>query len=303
MRVTNKMITKNAQEYINRNLSNLNDVSNQLYSGKLLQSPSQNPFNATRIMDYNTQLARKEQYEKNIKEVQGFMDVSDSALNQVTEAMKKVKELTLKASNGIYGDDELQMMSEEIDALIETMVDSLNTTFENKHIFGGYQTDKPPFTIDRSSGVPVVSYNGDQNHSKVEISNNVFVDRNIVGDEIIGTNNPINGHNLFDTLSEISNAFKTGNTGALSNLDDEIDHHTDTVLKVRGKVGALSSRMENSLAKTKEEILSVKSMLGNLDSVDFADKIIEYNSLDAIYKASLQVAASIIQPSLMDFLR
>ena len=85
MRVTTKMLTNNFQRNMNKSLNRFQKIQNQLASGKLVSKPSDNPFLATRIMDYETEIARKEQYERNIGDVTEFMDVTDTVLGQVTD--------------------------------------------------------------------------------------------------------------------------------------------------------------------------------------------------------------------------
>ena len=304
MRVTTNMLTNNYLKNMNKNLNKFQKIQNQLASGNLVSKPSDYPFLATRIMDYKTEIARKEQYERNIGDVTEFMDVTDTTLGQVTDQLNRFKELTVKA-DGTESDEDLKLIAEEFDQLIETMKDTLNSTFNGKYIFSGSAINEKPF--EEVNGK--IQYNGNNGTTKIEIAQGVYVDRNIPGSEVLGriqgtdANGNTTTYNIFDSLTKISEALKTGNRDDVDKYMEHIDSHIDNVIQVRGKVGSIQNRMDIMLDKTKEEILSATELLSNAQDVDYAEKFIEYMSLQASYQSTLQISSQIIQKSLLDFLR
>ena len=304
MRVTTKMLTNNFQKNMNKNLNRFQKIQNQLASGKLVSKPSDNPFLATRIMDYQTEIARKEQYERNIGDVTGFMDVTDTVLGQVTDQLNRFKELTVKADS-TESEADLKIIATEMDELMKTMTDTLNTTFNDKYIFSGTATNTKPFELNNGA----ITFNGNADTIKIEVGQGIYIDQNIPGQEVLGRieETDANGntvtYNVFDSMNKISEALKNGDTEQANKLMGHIDQHIDNVLQIRGKVGSVQNRMEIMLDKTKEEILSSTELLSNAQDVDYAEKFIEYMALQASYQSTLQISSQIIQPSLLDFLR
>ena len=304
MRVTTKMLTNNFQKNMNKNLNRFQKIQNQLASGKLVSKPSDNPFLATRIMDYETEIARKEQYERNIGDVTEFMDVTDTVLGQVTDQLNRFKELTVKADS-TESEADLKIIATEMDELMKTMTDTLNTTFNDKYIFSGTATNTKPFELNNGA----ITFNGNADTIKIEVGQGIYVDQNIPGQEILGgiQETDANGntvtYNLFDSMNKISEALKNGDVEQANKFMGHIDQHIDNVLQIRGKVGSVQNRMDIMLDKTKEEILSSTELLSNAQDVDYAEKFIEYMSLQASYQSTLQISSQIIQPSLLDFLR
>lgn len=305
MRVTTKMLTNNFQRNMNTSLSKFQKLQNQLASGKLVSKPSDNPFLATRIMDYNTEIARKEQFERNIQDVTEFMDMTDSVLGQVTDQLNRFKELTVKAANATNTDDDLKIIASEFDELMQTMVDTLNTSFNDKYIFAGTATNDKPFELVNGT----IQFNGNAEKTEIEIAKGVYVSKNISGLEVLGgivetdANGNTTTYNLFDSLGKISEALKNGDRDQISQFMSHVDDHIDNVLQIRGKVGSVQNRMDIMLDKTREEILGVTELLSKAQDVDYAEKFIDYMSLQASYQATLQISSQIIQPSLLDFLR
>lgn len=302
MRITTKMMTSNFQRNLNNNLVNMQQLYNQVNTGKLISKPSDNPFLATRIMDYNTEIARKEQFQRNLDDVKGFMDMTDTIVGQLTNQMNRIKELTTKASSGTNSASDLAIIATEVDEIMATMVDTLNTSFEDKYIFGGTETNQKPFELVNGN----IAYQGNDEKTKVEIAKGVYIDRNITGTEILGgitVAGEAQPYNLFDSLNSISEALKNNDQAKLSSLTSHVDNHLDNVLKVRGKVGAVQQRIDLTIDKTKDEILNLTKLLSSKEDVDLAEKYIEYTSLQTSYMASLQISSQIIQPSLLDFLK
>lgn len=295
------MMTNNYQRNVNLNLNRMSTVQEQIATGKTISRPSQNPFLATRIMDYDTEIARKEQYERNIEDIDGFLTMTDAALGQLGDQFTRIKELVLKATNGTNTESDRQIIKEEVDQIINAMVDTLNTSYEDKYIFSGYQTDTRPFELVHNGTLNrEVVYHGDGNIGQVEITKGVTVFRNVSGKEVLGS---VNGRNLFESMIAISDALKANDVDALTELVADIDGHQENSLQLRGKVGAQQARLEMALERNKDEVLNLKTVLSEAEDVDYAEAMITYSILNTSYKASLQISSYIIQPTLLDFLR
>ena len=301
MRITNKMMTGNYQRNINANLKKMSEVQQQVASGKTISRPSQNPFLATRIMDYEAEIARKEQFERNIEDINGALTVTDTALGQIGDQLTRIKELTLQATNGTNTEEERQIIKTEVDQIINAMVDTLNTSYEDKYIFSGYQTDTKPFEmIHHGTNYREVVYHGDGHLAQVEISKGVTITRNITGNEVLGN---VNGRNLFESMIAISDALESNDVDALNDLIADIDGHQENSLQLRGKVGAQQNRLEMALERSKDEVLNLKTVLSESEDIDYAAAMIDYSVLMTSYQASLQISSKVIQPTILDFLR
>ncbi len=301
MRITTQIMTTNYTKNLNTNLNQLQSVTNQINTGQIVSKPSDNPFLATRMMEFEAEIASKEQYKRNIEDIDGFLTMSDSALGQLNDQFTRIKELTIQASTGTNTESELAVISKEVNQIIHSMVDTLNTNFEDKYIFSGYQTDTKPFElIENPDGTFEVRYHGDANVSKVEISKGIEASTNITGVEILGD---YNGRNLFESLNEISKALSANDQNALTGLLEEVNAHQSNILQLRGKVGAQQSRMEIALNRSENEILNLKNVLSKAADTDLASAIIEAKTLETAYLASLQASSYMFQPSLLNFLK
>ena len=55
----------------------------------------------------------------NISDGIGVANIQDGALGTIQDSLQRIRELSLKASNGIYGSDDKEMFQEEIDQLLQ----------------------------------------------------------------------------------------------------------------------------------------------------------------------------------------
>jgi len=71
---------------------------------------------------------------------------------------------------------------------------------------------------------------------------------------------------------------------------------------MRSRNGAMTNRLEAASARLEQIQGAVTEQLSNTEDADIARTIIEFNSQQAAYQASLRAGANIVQASLMDFL-
>ena len=97
---------------------------------------------------------------------------------------------------------------------------------------------------------------------------------------------------------------KANNADALRDVDIKaLQGRVDDILQVRARNGAMSNRLEAASTRLGQIQGAVNEQLSNTEDADFAKTMIEFNQQSAAYQASLRAGASIVQSSLMDFLR
>ena len=108
---------------------------------------------------------------------------------------------------------------------------------------------------------------------------------------------------LLDTLRGIAADLRSGDTAAMQADVTRIDKNLDDMLGVRALNGARQNRLESALSRMSQIEETTISRLSDTEDADIAETLIELNSQQTAYQAALKVGASILQTSLMDFLR
>jgi flagellar hook-associated protein 3 FlgL len=304
MRITNKYLVKTFLSDLNINLENMKKFQEQLSSGKELRRPSDDPFAVTRSMTLNSSINRNTQYQRNIEDSIGWLDTTDTALGQIGDSLQRIRELMLAASNGTNTQSELDAYRAEIQQKIEEIGQSGNTNFDGRYIFGGTLTTDKPFDVSKD-GSGEISYNGNDQVIKREISPGVTIDINVNGSQMLaGTDVKGTDHDMVSALQNVVSALNKGDYSALGgDLVDDVQANIDNILRLRADVGAKSNRMESAKSKNEDETLNLTEMLSKVEDIDIAEKIMQYKVMESVYQASLMSGAKIIQPSLIDFLR
>jgi len=144
MRVTQSMIANSSLKHLSQSYQQLKTYQDQLSTGKKISRASQDPVVAMNGMRYRTQVTETEQFKRNLSEVYNWMDTADSTLDQTTNALHRIRELTVQASNDTYEGTQRANIAKEITELREHLESLANTRSNGKYIFNGTNTTNPP---------------------------------------------------------------------------------------------------------------------------------------------------------------
>nr|WP_092074029.1 flagellar hook-associated protein FlgL [Dendrosporobacter quercicolus]NSL47800.1 flagellar hook-associated protein FlgL [Dendrosporobacter quercicolus DSM 1736]SDM75678.1 flagellar hook-associated protein 3 FlgL [Dendrosporobacter quercicolus] len=148
MRITNSMLTSNSVWNLNKNLQRLSQAQQTMASQSNIQLPSDDPVIATRAIKYRNYVSNVEQYQKNTEDATAWMKVTESAIGELTDVLKRIRELTVNGANdATLAASDKEAILTEVSQLKESVVDIMNTSYAGRYVFGGYSTDSPPYEI------------------------------------------------------------------------------------------------------------------------------------------------------------
>lgn len=316
-RVTTRALNDNIIQNLLVNRSKLNDLQEQISTGKKISKASQDASAALQIMNTRTSIEQTDNYVKNIEYASSEVDLTSSVIQKAIDTVQRAKELTVQAANGTNSTDQLQMISKEIDQLLQTVKDIGNTQFGSTYIFGGVNTQTAPYT---EAVTGEIKYNGTVStdpscQRNVEISPGVIVPMNVAGDAVFGeyyTTPPVppattpvdNGKGLIMTLSKLSQELKN-TPPVMDNIRSKItDLTTDmnTLLNVQAQVGGVSSRLTMTKNALQDNSISLTAFKNNAEGIDLAKAISDYKFQETALQSSLSVSAKSIQSSLLDYM-
>ena len=329
-RVTTSMLTNNYLDGMNKNLSNLQTINNQLTTGKEISRPSDNPYKVARTMQLYSSIDANKQYNENIKDTLNWLDTTDTALGQVTTVFQRIRELMVSAGNAAYGTQERESINNEVKERVGELGQILNTTFDGRYIFGGTKVASKPINVDKEASDGQILKYSDKNGNPVkyddlndelksqlganlttEVSQGVTIDYNVTAQSLMQFQD---GNESIDAMKLLSNI--VSNLGAdestadgkkkvdevtTNNLED-IDKVINNLLKIRSEVGAKQNRMESAQSQNEDSNYNMTDILSKTEDIDWTQKTIEYYMARTVYQASLQVSAQILPATLLDYL-
>ncbi len=308
MRVTQSMLSNNMLRNLNTNYGKMSKLQDQLNSGSKITRPSDDPVIAVRGMDHRTQLAKNEQYSRNMNDVHSWLDTTDEALDQVGNALHRIQELVTQAANDTNTTEERASITVELKQLQLQIRDIANSKVGGDFIFSGTNTNSPLFPADKANGTGTTAM--------ADPATTPGLTKDIQMDVADGIQLKVNtnGHPLFagidEMLANVANKLTTldanGNTvggdviGAeLSNVQSQLGK----VLAARAEVGANQNRAELMQQRLEIQNVNIQKQMSLNEDVDYSKAITEMTTAESIHQASLSVGAKIIQQTLVDFIR
>lgn len=324
MRITNASMVRSHLYDTQNNLTNMSKINQQISTGKVINTVSDDPHKAIKIMNINNEIKYTEKYNYNIDETVGWMNTTDGALDNVGNLLGEIKETILKVGNGTYSQNEMKSLNEDMNEKIKQLADMLNSTHSGKYLFGGSSVDDAPITvIENPDGTVKLEFSKDKNGQtipntddlKADISSGINIDYNISVGEILnikdGNGNTVNLLDEINNLSTLMNDIANGDeqTAAkaketlLNDTKGKIDTLFDHVVNERTSLGVRVSTAEKIKELNDEDILNIQDVLSKTQDTDVVEKFIELKSAEMIYQASIQVGAKLIQPTILDYIR
>jgi flagellar hook-associated protein 3 FlgL len=301
MRVTQGMLTGNMLRNLSASYARLGKYQDQLATGKKINRPSDDPVIAMKGMIYRTNLTEVEQFKRNFSEAYNWIENSDAALDKATQALQRIRELVVQASNDTYEASQREAISQEIKQLTDHLASIANTKVGDKYIFNGTDTLKQP--VDLTQNPPIVSNNTDE--VKIELSKGIYIPVNVNPTKVFNYDNTAKGNGLFSDLESLNNdlndSTKSGND--ISQYLSYIDKHINNILSARAELGARLNRVELMEDRIDQQEVIANRILSDNEDADMERVITDLKTQESVHRAALGVGARIIQPTLLDFLR
>jgi flagellar hook-associated protein 3 FlgL len=293
-RITAGMTQRNILSDLNRVSERLNRTQAKIASNKEITRPSDDPFNASRALSLRTSMESTQQYQRNIQDAQGWQETAEIALSDITDAIHRAHELVVEGASDTSPPEARLAIAAEIDQLIEGVKQNANATYRGRFVFAGTATDAPPYVAGDDL------YHGSPDDVERQIGPGVALPIGLRAATFLGDG--ADGK-LLQVLRDVSTHLKTDDGAALRNDVALLDAKEDEVLGVRALNGARQNRLDAALSRLSEVEESTLKQLSETEDADIAKAMIEFSSQQAAYQAALKAGASIVQPSLMDFLR
>jgi flagellar hook-associated protein 3 FlgL len=293
-RITSLTLSRGVLDDVARASSRLAKTQEKLSSGKELTRPSDDPSAVARALRLRTEMEGAQQFQRNVAEAQGWADVTDSALETVSDALQRARELVVQGATEGLGVQQRAAIAKEVRGLIDSVKQAGNTSYGGRYVFGGTLTASAPFTIGGTD-----AYAGNTAVVGRQIGPGVTVAINIDGRTAIGDDDEGLLAALRGVVTHLEGNDVTALRGDLGVLDDALDD----LNAVRATVGATVNRLEVAAGRLAEYEGTTLKLLSETEDADIAKAMIDFSVQQSALQAGLKAGASIVQNSLLDFLR
>jgi flagellar hook-associated protein 3 FlgL len=163
MRITQRAMATNSLRGLNNNLAVVTKLQNQLTSGRTISTPSDDPTGTNTSMITRQGQAANNQHARNISDGRTLLDSTDSALQNMLDQTRRVRDLAVRALNtGGSSQASNDAIATEVDGIRESLIGQANQVVQGKPIFGGVTSGNQAYLADGSyagvggaNGIPV----------------------------------------------------------------------------------------------------------------------------------------------------
>ncbi|WP_250278452.1 flagellar hook-associated protein FlgL [[Clostridium] colinum] len=330
MRVTNSMMSNRLLTNVNRNLSLLDKYNTQGSTGKKIQVPSDDPIIASRSLKFRTMLAETEQYAKNTSDATSWIDATETVFVNMNRILEDMKGLMTQGANDTYTLEDRKKLLTEYMSLVGQLEQELNSDYMGRNLFSGFRTDKKPIIQD-ANGVNILNpevYGDNTTPSiagqkiEVQVGAGITVDINTLAtdvydkkdyDTLRGLINPKFNKSFEEIIKEID-GLKTEeeklNWEKANDLRGQMAETIQSIEDFQAKlsiqdtdIGVRSKRVELVQVRLEDDKVNYKSVMSQNEDADIAEVMMNYNTANAAYMASLNIGMKITQTTLADYLR
>ncbi|MDY6920621.1 MAG: flagellar hook-associated protein FlgL [Pseudomonadota bacterium] len=182
IRISTSQTFSQGSNAILENQSQVNQTQLQLSKGTRILKPSDDPIGSAVALDLQRQIDNATQFIANGQTAGTRLQLQESALNNVTDILQRIRELSLQAANATLNQSDRKAITVEIEQRLDELVGLGNSQLANgEYLFSGFKSNVKPFTSD---GTGTISYNGDQGVLNVNVNTSVRIESGNSGDEV-----------------------------------------------------------------------------------------------------------------------
>ncbi len=267
----------------------------QLATGQKLNELSDNPAAAASLVTLRFQNDADTQYLQNISTVTGSMNVADSALSSVVEALTTAQSVGTEGAGGTLNSSNLQALAQEIQGIQQEVMGLANTSYNGEYLFSGTATATQPYVADSSSSSGV-TYNGNSNTNSVEISPGEAMPTNLPGSQIFSNST----NDVFQSLQDLYNALNTD--GDISGATAEVQSALNYVSTQQTFYGNSVDRLQSAQTFLTQQQTQLTETEGSMLDANMAQTITNLTQAQTTQQALLDAGANISQLDLFDYL-
>lgn len=245
MRININMKSLGIYSGYKKNIAANSAAMEKISSGKKINSAKDNPLKIEQSENFRMQIRALEMANKNLQDSTSMIQVADTAMGTISEALIRMKELTVQAANEVTNEADRKLIQDEIDVLRSHIDDTAkNTEFNgNKLLVNGNVTD-----------------NSKPDYVEMQIGANV-------GDSI--------GIPFFNVSAETLGLDKLDVVNDATKALNSIDEALKDVNGCRAKYGAVQNRLENSIEITSSSSYIYEKSSSDINDADIALEMAE----------------------------
>ena len=307
MKISTGQLFERAVTQMNTQQSAVAKMQAQLASGKQIVQASDDPDKVGLIQRLNTASQRQDVYEQSLNTVNGRLVAEEASIVATDNILQRVRELAVRASSDTLSAPDREIISIEVSALKESLMQLANTQDINgNYVFAGSMSNTVPYTEDTFGQV---SYNGDDRHIAVDVSEQRRLTMNRPGSEVFDSvvrqesDDSTQRVGFFGVIEDFASALKNNDTDGIQRSLTEVSDLSASVSVSLADVGSRLSVVDSQRDMLSDAKLRSQMLLSQVEDLDYATAVTELSAELLSMEAAQSSFAKISQLSLFDYIR
>lgn len=307
MKISTGQLFERAVTQMNTQQSAVAKMQAQLASGKQIVQASDDPDKVGLIQRLNTASQRQDVYEQSLNTVNGRLVAEEASIVATDNILQRVRELAVRASSDTLSAPDREIISIEVSALKESLMQLANTQDINgNYVFAGSMSNTVPYTEDTFGQV---SYNGDDRHIAVDVSEQRRLTMNRPGSEVFDSvvrqesDDSTQRIGFFGVIEDFASALKNNDTDGIQRSLSEVSDLSASVSVSLADVGSRLSVVDSQRDMLSDAKLRYQMLLSQVEDLDYATAVTELSAELLSMEAAQSSFAKISQLSLFDYIR
>ena len=272
MRINHNITAMNTYRQYNTNTVNTNKAMEKLSSGYRINRAADDAAGLSISEKMRSQIRGLTQATRNAQDGVSFIQTAEGALNEVSDMLVRLKELSVQVTNGTYSSNDTANIGAEMSALGTAIGDIyVNTKFNGQTVFGTQAASGGILTSNAGTATAASIYYGEDGAQHVDILDAKTSSLNLL------------------TAATADADGASGDPAGVTN--DLVEDAITEVNTTRAAYGAQQNQLEhasNNMATTKENLQAAESRVRD---VDMAEEMMSYTKNNILLQAAQAMLA------------
>jgi flagellar hook-associated protein 3 FlgL len=291
MRITQSELCRTFLSDLGTLNEDLTALSRQISSGKKLTDLKDSPSGSADLVSLKKLESEIDQYRFNTNAGSFYLNVADSALNEVNNLVTSIYASGSRSSSDIVSEESRAALANDVRSLRDQIFSLANSQVRGRYIFSGSLVTTIPFSI----AGDVVSYSGDDSVNSICVDDGTEVQMNFSGSAVFDP--------IFDAVNSLLTAMDSNDTSSINTALSQFAFVLSGLSQVRGQIGTNMSTLENIESRLDSRETSLKEQKSRIEDADMAQAVVQLNQTQTALQTAMSAGGSILtQSNLFDIL-
>ena len=291
MRITDSMIYSNAQSSVASALSKVTAATAETSSGLAVVQPGDDPAAAAGVVVHATAGAYATAVSSSATAAVGELNIADSALNTVSNAVSQASQLAVQLENSSYSAADRQNAAAQVGQIFQEVISSLNVKSGDRYVFSGSKDQTPPFD---AAG----NYDGDTEVRTIEVAPGVQQAASVRADVAIkGTGG---GVDVLGAIAALQTALQNNDTAGIQTAIGALATGTNQIATMRSQVGADQDALSAAASVAQSASTAEQTAVSNLQNADVVQAATQLQLAQTALQAAVSASTTSFKFSLLN---